>query len=130
MIKKVQSCSLLIFIGAAAFNPCASLAKTADDDQSQIILLNDSAAALEDSDPELSKSLTRFADEKEKEWEYRSANKNAPPIPVTDKDIPQLQYQIKLLKEAAMAIKPTYPIIAQSLYKMAKGLNRTIENEE
>jgi hypothetical protein len=106
-----------------------SQAKT-DDDQTRIILLNDSAAALEDSNPGLSKSLTEFADEKEKEWEYKSANKNALPTPVTDKEIPQIKYQIKLLKEAAVAIKPSYPLIAKSLFKMAHDLNRTIENEE
>jgi hypothetical protein len=125
----VKSYSLLVFIGAAAFGPCASQAKT-DDDQTQIILLNDSAAALEDSDPGLSKSLAKFADEKEKEWELKSAGKNVLPTPVTDKNKPQILYQIKLLKEAALAIKPTYPLIAHNLYKMAKDLNRTIENEE
>lgn len=124
-----QSCSLLVFIGVIALNPCASQAKT-DDDQARIILLNDSAAALEESDPDLSKSLIQFADEKEKEWEAKQANKDALPTPVTDKELPQLQYRIKLLKEAAMAIKPTYPLIAKSLYKMAKDLNRTIENEQ
>jgi hypothetical protein len=121
--------SLLVFIAAVAFNPCASQAKT-DDDQTQIILLNDSAAALEDSDPDLSKAIAQFADEKEKEWEYRSANKNAPPTPVIAKDIPQLQYRIKILTAAAIAIKPAYPLIAHNLYKMAQDLNRIIENEE
>jgi len=110
------------------FNQGVSQAKAADD-QTQIILLNDSAAALEDSNPVLSKRLTEFADEKEKEWESNNANKNASPNPVTDKNLPLLQEKIKLLKEAAMAIKPEYPLIAQSLDKMANGINRTIENE-
>ena len=125
----VKSCSFFIFIGAVVFVPCVSQAKT-DEDQNQIILLNDAASAVEDSNPELSKELAKFADEKEKEWEYKSANKNALPTPVTVKNFPQLKYQIKLLKEAAITIKPTYPIIAKSLYKMAHDLNRIIENEE
>jgi hypothetical protein len=133
-LMKTRSClaplfSLLIFIGVIAFNPCASQAKT-DDDQAQIILLNDSAAALEESNPGLSKSLSQFADEKEKEWEAKEANKDALPTPVTDKELPLLRDRIKLLKESALAIKPAYPIIAKSLYKMAKDLNRIIENEQ
>ena len=98
---------MLFVIGAIAFNPSVSQAK-ANDDQTQIILLNDSAAALEDSDPGLSKSLTKLADEKEK-----------------GKIILPLQEQIKLLKAAALAIGPTYPLIAQALKKMANGINKT-----
>jgi hypothetical protein len=124
-----RSCSWLVIIGVIAFNPCASQAKT-DDEKAQIILLNDSAAALEDSNPGLSKSLSEFADEKEKEWEYKNVNKNALPTPVTDKELPQLKYRISLLKEAAIAIKPAYPLIARNLIKMANSLNRIIENEQ
>jgi len=109
---------ILAVVSALVFNPGVSQAK-AGDDQTQIILLNDSAAALEDSNPELSKSLTKFADEKEKEWEYKNANKDAPPTPDIDKNITLLQERIKLLKAAAFAIQPTYPLIAQGLNKMA-----------
>lgn len=112
--------------GIFAFDPCVSQAK-ADDGQNEIILLNDSAAALEDSSPDLSRKLTELADEKEKEWEYRSANKDALPAPVTDKDIPRLQDQIKLLKASVVLIQPTYPLIAQGLDKMARDINKTIE---
>ncbi len=120
-------CSLVVF--ALVFNLRVAQAK-ANDDQNQIILLNDSAAALEDSDPGLSKSLTQFADEKEKEWEHENANKDAAPGPVTDKNLPQLKEQIKLLKAAALIIEPTYPLIAQGLKKMARDINKTIEIKE
>ena len=93
------------------FDPGVSQAKGGNE-QAQIILLNDAAAALEDSNPGLSKSLTKFADKKEKEWEHKSADKNTLP----------LQEQIKLLKAAALAIQPTYPLIAKSLLKMAKDI--------
>jgi len=99
-------------------------------EQDQIILLNDSAAALEDSDPDLSKSLTVFADEKEKEWEDSNANKDQIPAPITDKEIPKIEGQIKLLKAAALAIEPSYPLIAKGLNKMAKDMDRTIELEK
>jgi len=122
----VRSCGLLVLIGIVLLAPGLSEANS-DNAQDQIILLNDSASALEDSDPGLSKSLAKFADQKEKEWECKNANKNAPPAPVTHA---QLQYRIKILKEAALEIKPAYPSIAQGLDKMARELNRIIENEQ
>jgi nitrate reductase alpha subunit len=117
---------LMTVVFALVFNPGVSQAKGGDD-QDQIILLNDSAAALEDSNPGLSKSLTHFADEKEKEWEYKNAHKDTLLTPVTDKNIHQWQEQIKLLKATALAIQPNYPLIAKSLLKMAKDINRAIE---
>jgi hypothetical protein len=108
-----------IVLGILAFNPGVSQAKGGDD-QDQIILLNDSASALEDSNPGLSKSLTQFADEKEKEWEDKNANKNGLQKPIIDKNI---QYRIKLLRAAALAIGPIYPLIAKGLNKMANDIN-------
>ncbi len=125
-LSLVQWGGLLIFTGMVILGPGLSEANS-DNGQDQIILLNDSASALEDSDPGLSKSLAKLADEKEKEWEYKSVNKNAPPALVTHA---QLQYRIKILKEAALEIKPTYPLIAQSLDKMAGELNRIIEKKQ
>ena len=121
-----QALMIIVAVFAIAFNPSVVQAKGGDE-QSQIILLNDSAAALEDTNPELSKSLTKFADEKEKEWEYENANKGTTSTPVTGKNTARLQDQIKLIKAAALAIRPTYPLIADSLDKMAKGLNKTTE---
>ncbi len=115
----VRSFSLFVFLGAIALNPCASQAK-ADDDQSQIILLNDSAAALEDSNPGLSKSLAEYADQKEMVLEHKSADIN----------LNSLQSRIKVLNDAALALKTDYPSISRNLYKMAKGLNRTVENAQ
>ena len=118
----------IILIGAMTFNPAVSQAKGGDE-QDQIILLNDSAAALEDSNPGLSKSLTKFAQEKEIDWELNNANKNQPPLPAAVINPAKLQGEIDLLKASAVVIEPTYPIIAKSLKKMAKDLNRIIENE-
>ena len=118
----------MFFVFVLVFNSGVSQAKGGDE-QDQIILLNDSAAALEDSNPVLSQSLSQFADDKEKDWENKKANKEVPVTVVTDKNIKEFQKQIKLLKAAALAIGPTYPLIAKSLDKMANGINRTIENE-
>jgi len=120
---------IFIIIGVFVLSPLTAQAKD-NDQQDQIILLNDSAAALEDTDPDLSKSLSEFADQKEKEWEDANANKAVLPTPVTDKDLPRLQQQIRILKAAALAMKTNYPLIAKGLNKMAKDLDRKIEIEE
>ena len=124
-MKIVMITLVVVFL---ALNSISSLAK-GDDDQAQIILLNDSAAALEDAHPELSKELSQFADQKENEWEKKNANKEMLPEPVTDKTKLMIENHINLLKEAALAIKPTYPVIAKSLSQMARKMDRTIENE-
>ena len=115
-----------ILIMIIAFSPVKSEAKSSNG-QNQIILLNDSAAALEDSDPGLSKTLSSFADEKEKEWEESNANKDAAPKAITDKDIPKLREQIRILKEASVAIQPMYPLIAEGLKKMTIEIANKIE---
>ncbi len=129
MIKKVNACARGLLLCVLIFNPGAVQAKD-NDDQNEIILLNDSASALEDSNPQLSKELAQFADEREKEWEDKNADKDGPPVAVTDKNIKRFQDQIKLLKEAADNIQPTYPLIAQGLKKMAHEINRSIEIEK
>ena len=121
-------CRIAIVV-ALAFGPYAAQAKGGDE-QDQIILLNDSASALEDSNPGLSKMLAKYAQEQEKDWEEKNTNKNELPVPVTDKYKELLQDRIKLLKTAALAIQPTYPLIAKSLSQMVKDLNKTIENKK
>ena len=71
-----QKAWIIFIVGVITFVPDIGHAK-ADDDQSNIVLLNDAASALEDSSPDLSKRLTQFADHKEKEWEAKNANKDA-----------------------------------------------------
>jgi len=108
--------------------PGRSQAKDADD-QDQIILLNDSAAALEDTNPDLSKSLTRLADEKEKMWETKNANKDSSASPTDKINTAELQDEVNLLKASAQALQSDYPAIAKSLNQMAHDINRTIEVE-
>ena len=128
-LVRLYSLTLLVFF-AIAFSPIVSQAKDGDE-QDQIILLNDSAAALEDSHLELSKDLTQFANEKQKDWENKNANKDQlPAAPITDKDKPIIQGQIKILKSAALAIEPAYPVIAKGLNKMAKDMDGEIKNEK
>jgi hypothetical protein len=108
----------IVLLLAMVFGAWPSFAKEAEQDK--IILLNDAACALEDSNPVLSKTIAQLAEEQEKEWEYTTANKN--PSPVFDKNIPSLNEQIKDLKAAAFAITPVYPLIAKALDNMAKEM--------
>ena len=122
-----KALTIIVIVSAVVFHPVVPQAKPADE-QNQIILLNDSAAALENTNTELSKSLAQFADEKQKEWEANNANKKASLPPASDINSKQLQERIKLLNAAALVIKPTYPLIAQGLNKMVKDLSSgTIE---
>lgn len=118
-----------IILGIFTFSPIVTQAKEANE-QDQVILLNDSASALEDTSPGLSRMLTQFANEKEKEWENKNASKAPIPILITDKYKAQQQAHIKLLIAAAHVIKPTYPLIAKGLDQMATDLKKTIENEK
>ena len=111
------------------FNPSILWAKGGDE-QDQIVLLNDSASALEDVNPGLSKILTKLANEKEIDWENKNANKNVLASVDNDKNSKQFKDQIKLLRSAAMAIQPTYPLIAKGLDQMAKDMDGVIKNEK
>lgn len=98
-----------------------SWAKEADH-RGEIILLNDSAAALEDSNPRMAEELTKFADEKEKALE----NKNADEPAVSKEEAikkPQTD-RIRLLRDSALLIQPTYPQIAKGLIKMADDMDK------
>ena len=127
LFQKVLTNIFIVFV--IIFYPGHVQAKDGDE-QSQIILLNDAASALEDINPGFSKSLTKLADDKEKEWNAKNSNKNVPSNSLADKNNTKSQEQIELLKAAALAIQPTYPLIAEGLDKMAKDMDRTIEIEK
>ena len=117
-----------LILGALFVNPGLILAKNSDG-QYQIILLNDAASALEEQNPALSKSLTRAADQKEKEWEIKNASKGTALVaPLTKKDLPQLQSQLEIFTRAALAVKSDYPLIASGLEKMVKDLKRSMDH--
>ena len=127
-IKKRIMVSVTIIIGLVFLYAPVSFAK--DDDQDQIILLNDSAAALEDTNPDISKNLTQFADEKEKEWEAKNANQDPPPPLSPEENKRVTEARINLLKKAEVLIQPFYPLIAKSLDTMAVDMNKALEEQE
>ena len=102
----------------------------ASNDQAQIILLNDSASALEDTNLDLSKRLTQLADEKEKQWEYLNENKAIVVSDNTPKDKAKLQDQLNLLNDSAKAVEGTYPLLAKALIKMAQDTRKDLKSEK
>ncbi len=123
------SMTIMLIAALIVLSPCISYSKETDE-QGQIILLNDSASAVEESDPALSKELSHLADKLEKDWEYRNANKNVPPAPVPDKHSKEFQDQINALKAASKDIADAYPLIAKGLDQMVLDLNKEVENEK
>jgi len=113
--KKVTATFFLGFL--IAVSPSWALAKGGDE-QNEIVLLNDSAAAVEDSDPPLSKALTQFANEMEVDWEKKNADSSYVG-PAVDKVT--LQKQIDLLRKTVVEVGP-YPLIIQGLEKMQGSL--------
>jgi len=101
---------LLIIGSMVVLFSCASWAKEADQ-REQIILLNDSAVALEDSNPQMAKDLTQFADEQEKVLEDKTREISK-----------QQTSRIKLLRDSAAILRQTYPLIAKGLIKMADDI--------
>lgn len=95
-----------------------SLAKGGDQ-RGQIILLNDSAAALDDSNPKMAEELAQFANEKEKELEAKNAGQDELPAPQEEVIKKRQTDRIKLLRDSAAIIQPAYPLIAKGLIKMA-----------
>ena len=110
-----RSFSLFVVL-VVCFIPGLTQAK--GDGQNLIVLLNDAASALEDTDPALSKSVTQFADEKQKEWEAQNAGKGQP----KQLEGVHLKERLDLLKKAALGLEATYPLIARGLDQMAQDL--------
>lgn len=111
-LRKQALMGLVLIWSVVVLCSSVSLAKGGDE-RDQIILLNDSAAALEESNPRLAKDLTQFADEKEKALEVKAE--------VIKK---QQTDRIKLLKDSAAILQQTYPVIAKSLIKMANAMEK------
>ncbi len=99
------------------------------DETSQIILLNDSAAALQESNPELSTGLTKFANEKEKELEDKNTGKQEP-VGLKEEEIKKHdEDHIKLLRDSAAVLRQFYPEIAKRLVQMADDMTKVMEKK-
>ena len=109
-----------LFIRVLLF-PSVSWPKEADQ-RGQIILLNDSAALLEDSNSRMAEDLTQFANEKEKAVEHKNVPQDEAPVLKEEVIKKQQTDRIKLLRDSAAMLQATYPEIAKGLIKMAEGM--------
>ena len=84
--------------------------------QKKIKLLNDAATALQSSNPDLAAKLTAYANEEANEKD--EGKKEMEGVAEADKKTQQVEH-IKLLRDAAEALKATKPKLAARLTKMA-----------
>lgn len=117
---------VLFIIGVLLF-PSVSWPKEADQ-RGEIILLNDSAVALGDSNPRMAEALTQFADEKEKALEDKNAGKDDLPLLKEEVIKKQQTDRIKLLRDSAAILQATYPEIAKGLIKMAGPMPEAVQD--
>ncbi len=88
-------------------------------DQAKIAVLNDAAAALVKSNPELSQSLTKFALQEATEKEEKSEGKKEAEGAKEEGIHKGYAEHIKLLRDSAAALKQSHPQLALSLLQMA-----------
>jgi hypothetical protein len=86
--------------------------------EAKIKALNDSAAALEKTNPELAKELKAFADEKTKEAQEWKARKE------------RYEARTKLLKDSAAALEKSNPKLAKELKGMCNSKHKKEAMEE
>ncbi len=99
------------------------------DETAQIILLYDSAAALQESNPELSTILTKFANEEEKKLEDKNAGKREQVGLKEEERKKHHEDHIKLLRDSATVLQQFYPEIAKRLAQMADDITKVIEKK-
>jgi len=80
--------------------------------EAKIKLLQDSAAALQKTNPDLAKGLTDYADKEAKELQEWKSNKESH------------EAKIKLLQDSAAALQKTNPDLAKGLLEKAEGKNK------
>jgi hypothetical protein len=83
--------------------------------EARIKLLQDSAAALQKSNPDLAKGLNDLADKEAKEMQEWQAKHDA---------------KVKLLKDAATALQQSNPDLSKGLTEMAAGKHKAMMQEK
>ncbi len=87
--------------------------------QEKIKLLNDSAAALQASNPALAASLTKYANDEAQEVKEKNEGKKELEGAKEEAMKAKRAENIKLLRDAAAALQVSHPEIAEHLTKMA-----------
>jgi hypothetical protein len=116
----------LVIIGVAVLGVLFFLSRASfaqGDKEAKIKVLQDSAAALAQSNPDLSKGLTDLANEETNE---KTEGKKTP----VAKDSPEWKAKhdarVKLFQDSAAALQAAHPDLASSLLKMAERKHKKI----
>ncbi len=88
-------------------------------EQEKIKLLNDSAAALQVSNPWLAASLTKYANDEAQEVKEKNEGKKELESAKEEEMKKHREEHIKLLRDAAAALQVSHPDLTTSLTKMA-----------
>ena len=99
-------------------------------EKDQVKALNDSAIALQQSNPTLSAALTKFANEEANEIKSEKNEKNELEGKAEQAKIAEREAHIKLLKDSALALQKSNPELAQRLTKMADHSAKWMEKKE
>jgi len=97
--------------------------------QEKIKLLNDSAAALQVSNPWLAASLTKYANDEAQEVKEKNEGKKELEGAKEEEMKKHREEHIKLLRDAAAALQVSHPDLAQRLTKMADRHAKMIKKE-
>ncbi len=99
-------------------------------EKDQVKALNDSAIALQQSNPTLSAALIKFANEETNEIKSEKNEKNELEGKAEQAKIAEREAHIKLLKDSALALQKSNPELAQRLTKMADHSAKWMEKKE
>ena len=105
--------SLLVAVAVSGLVVFLSGVSFAQGEEAKVKALRDSAAALQQSNPDLAKGLTEFANEEAKETKEKSEK--------SEVKKEAHESHSKLLKDAAVALDATRPDLAKELRMMSKG---------
>lgn len=119
----------LIAVGVFAVFSSISYAAEAQE-QAKVKILNDSAAALQQLNPGLAASLTKFANEEATEKQEKNEGNKEQEGTKEEGMMNKVMGHIKLLRDSASALKQSNPALALSLMQMADRSEQRMENKQ
>ena len=129
-MKLLKSMAVGLFVvGLIAFLATASFAKDKYP-EAFIKTLNDSAVALQKSNPDLAKGLTEFAKEEESEKLEKEEKNEAKEMNEPEAMKGRKEAHIKLLKDSAAALQKSHPDLAKELTKHADRKSKKSEGNK
>ncbi len=123
----------IVFMGLVAIATAALLSSISfahGDEKAKIKVLNDSAAALAQSNPELAARLTQFANEEANEKDEEMGEKEE--LEGAQEEAMEKHHMdhIKLLQDSAAALEKSQPELAKSLNEWADHSTKRMEEKE